>query len=122
MPRWRSGRALIIVTDARRVVSDVKTGLQATRFERLATSLKFDVGGLVADVNVSATGSGSEILEDSTSTWSNRRSAAKVARDVNRSSRSVQQNDASVRKLVHRLLVLQHAPRRCGAFRFDVAG
>mmetsp|Transcript_39098 Transcript_39098/g.85922 ORF Transcript_39098/g.85922 Transcript_39098/m.85922 type:complete len:277 (-) Transcript_39098:1651-2481(-) len=62
-----------------------------TRACRLTTSerLKPDFSSL--KVKVSATWSGSEMPEDSTITWSKRRSAARFARVLSRSSRSVQQ-------------------------------
>ena len=58
---------------------------------RFATSFRLMSLSLSRKVNVSATGSGSEMPDDSTITWSKRCSAARPASDVSRSSRSVQQ-------------------------------
>mmetsp|Transcript_27283 Transcript_27283/g.87632 ORF Transcript_27283/g.87632 Transcript_27283/m.87632 type:complete len:283 (-) Transcript_27283:187-1035(-) len=62
-----------------------------TRLCRLATSPKLTPLASSVKVNVSATGSGSEMPDDSTRTWSKRPSAASEASEVSRSSRSVQQ-------------------------------
>ena len=54
---------------------------------------KFEAGRAAVPIarGTSATGSGSEIPDDSTSTWSKRRSAASAVREVSKSSRRVQQ-------------------------------
>ena len=62
-----------------------------TRLCRLATSPRLTPLLSSVNVKVSATGSGSEIPDDSTSTWSKRRSATRLLIAVSRSSRSVQQ-------------------------------
>mmetsp|Transcript_50778 Transcript_50778/g.163276 ORF Transcript_50778/g.163276 Transcript_50778/m.163276 type:complete len:380 (-) Transcript_50778:71-1210(-) len=62
-----------------------------TRLCRLATSPKLTPLASSVKVKVSATGSGSEMPDDSTRTWSKRPSAASEASEVSRSSRSVQQ-------------------------------
>mmetsp|Transcript_30104 Transcript_30104/g.80340 ORF Transcript_30104/g.80340 Transcript_30104/m.80340 type:complete len:205 (-) Transcript_30104:1907-2521(-) len=62
-----------------------------TRLYRLATSPRLPPVTSSRKVNVSATGRGSDIPEDSISTWSKRRSAARDASDVSKSSRKVQQ-------------------------------
>mmetsp|Transcript_32413 Transcript_32413/g.75574 ORF Transcript_32413/g.75574 Transcript_32413/m.75574 type:complete len:224 (-) Transcript_32413:1108-1779(-) len=62
-----------------------------TRLWRLATAPSCTPVSASAYVKVSATGSGSEMPDDSIKTWSKRRSAARAASDVSRSSRRVQQ-------------------------------
>ena len=62
-----------------------------TRLARLAASFSLTPVAASVKVKVSATGIGSEMPEDSISTWSNRSSAASEESDSSRSSRSVQQ-------------------------------